>query len=177
MVTMRPYAPELAAQVFERLDPYDRLEAEAVRGGPQHYLGLFGDWHAVARSHIASVVLTRMTPRGEVPFAVAGMADTGTAGVAEAAFLAASHARHKWAIGRAAVLWRPTFHHLCREGGIARVEARCWSGHPNAPQFLRHMGFRFECDLPGIGRGGAETFQLWAVTFPPQDQDQTEKGS
>jgi hypothetical protein len=168
MVNLRPYAPDLAAHVFEHLDPFDRLEAEAVRGGPQHYLGLFGDWHAVARSHIVSVVLTRDAPRGEIPFAVAGLANSGVAGVAEAAFLAANHRRHRFAIARAAVRWRPTFQELCRDSGISRVEARAWSKHPNAPHFLRHMGFMRECALPGVGRGGAETFHLYAATFPPE---------
>ncbi|WP_284262481.1 hypothetical protein [Roseicyclus amphidinii] len=165
MIELLPYQPDLAAAVFRDLDPWDRLEAEAVRGAPQHYLGLFGDWHAVARQHLATVVLARRGPLGLRPFAVAGLANTGTAGLAEVAFLASDHRKHRWSIGRAAVQFRPLFLEACQNGGISRVEARCWADHPTAPAFLAHFGFSHQCDLPGTGRGGAYTFRLFALTL------------
>lgn len=166
MIEILPYQPDLAAAVFRDLDPWDRLEAEAARGEPQHYLGLFGDWHAVSRHHLASVVLARRRPLGLQPFAVAALANSGTAGVAEAAFLSSDHAKHRWSIARAAVQYRPLFLEACHNGGVSRVEARCWSEHPTAPIFLSHMGFSYQCDLPGTGRAGAYTFQLFALTLP-----------
>lgn len=165
MIELLPYQPDLAAAVFRELDAWDMLEAEAARGGPQHYLGLFGDWHAASRQHLASAVLARRGAMGLRPFAVAALGHTGTAGVAEAAFLAADHRRHRWSIGRAAVQYRPRFLEACRDSGITRVEARCWADHPTAPHFLAHLGFAHACDLPGTGRGGAFTFQLWSLVI------------
>lgn len=170
MIDLLPYAPELAVEVFKRLDGNDRLEAEAARGECVHFYGLFGDWHSMVRSHIASAVLVKKTPFGQQPFAVAAMANSGVSGVAEAAFLAANHEANRWSLARAAVKFRPFFHDLCLEQGIHRVEARTWGRHPTAPGFLAHMGFSHQCDLPGIGPGGSEMFRLFAITFPTQTQ-------
>jgi len=152
--------------VLSQLDPFDLLEAQFVRGAPVTHLALFADWRAMRCAWIASYILT--TGRdGRRPFAVLAVGHTGQAGVAQAAFLARDHVRHRLAIGRAAVLIRDGLPPFMDAHGIARIEARCWADHPTAPGFLTRVGFKFEARLPGFGGALASTtFLQFALVAP-----------
>lgn len=151
--------------VLSRLDPHDVLEAEAVRGEAVTHLSLFGDWRAMHAAWIASwAVYTEET--GGDPFALLALAHTGQRGVAAAAMLARDHRRFRRPLVQLARLIRDTLPEFAAERGIARIEARAWARHPRASAFLGLIGFDHECDMPGFGHAGQETFRQFAWTDP-----------
>lgn len=168
MIDVRPYYAAAALSVFERLDRWDRFEAEAVRGGRTHYLSLFADWHAVHAANPFAWVLHARQRASWVPFAVVGIANTGQVGVGGAAFLSCDHNRFARSIAQAAVLIRDRMPVLAEQQGIARIEARCLAAHPTASRFLTFIGFAHEADMPGFGgRGAAHVFRQFAWTPNP----------
>lgn len=164
MIDLVQYRPELAVEVFRNLDGADRMEADALRDPGTHFLGLFGDWHNAARHAIESGVFVKKSALGNAPFAVIALANTGIAGVAEGAFLAADHSQNFWSIGRAAVFLKRHWLSYMAERQIHRIEARCDAAHPRASRLLEQIGFEFCCNLPGYGRDGSHTFKLYALT-------------
>jgi hypothetical protein len=169
MIRVHPFEDLAAMAVFSRLDVHDHIEAELVRGAPTTALGLFAEWRAAQAQGPVSLVATT-GPSGK-PFAVFALGNTGQAGVAEGALLAADHLRHRMALARLAVAIRQRLPAFMAETGINRIEARCWAGHPTASRLLAAMGFRHETDLPGFARDGTQTFRQFAwvrpATVPP----------
>jgi GNAT superfamily N-acetyltransferase len=164
MITIRPWEDYAAMAVFNRLDLHDQMEAELVRGVSCTALGLFADWRA-AQAHAALSLVIHSGPAAR-PFAVLLLAHTGQAGVAEAALVAADHARHRWDLGRLGVSIRAQMPGWCAEVGMNRIEARCWLQHPTAARLLQSIGFEHEATLPGFGRDGRATFRQFAWTRP-----------
>jgi hypothetical protein len=162
-IGIQPYDDHAAMAVFRDLDAHDLMEAHLVRGGAMSHLGLFADWRSMRPAWIESHVLTT----GTVPFAVLAIANTGQAGVAQAAFLARSHARYRRAIAQAAVIMRHELPILMQERGIHRIEARCWIDHPTAARFLAAVGFELECFMTGFGADGRAGFIQFAATHVP----------
>jgi uncharacterized protein YjiS (DUF1127 family) len=163
MIDPRPYTDEAAMLVLSRLDPHDVLEAEAVRGEAVTHLSLFGDWRAMRGAWVAGwVVYTEM--QGGEPFALLALANTGQRGVAGASLLARDHRRYRRPMVQLARLIRETLPDFAADLGITRIEARAWARHPRASAFLQLVGFSHECDMPGFGRDGTETFRQFAWT-------------
>lgn len=161
-ITTRPYDDLAAMAVFRNLDVHDHLEAELVRGASTTHLGLFGDWRAMQPHHVLSLVAITAPNRGATPFAVLCLANTGQAGVAQAALLARNHALFRTPLRE---LVRAMARHLpieARTRGIHRIEARCWAGHPTASRLLSALGFVPEADLYGFGADGRAVFRQFA---------------
>jgi hypothetical protein len=156
--------------VFTRLDVHDHIEAEIVRGTAYTAPGLFADWRmAQAQGPLSLIAHTH--PAGR-PFAVIALGNTGQAGVAQGALLAADHARHRLDLARLAVAIRQRLPAFAADTGINRIEARTWAGHPTAARLLTGMGFTHEADLPAFGRDGRHLFRQFAWTrpiAPPED--------
>ena len=172
MIRVHPFEDLAAMAVFSRLDVHDHIEAELVRGAPYTALGLFAEWRmAQAQGPVSLVATTGPAAR---PFAVFALANTGQAGVAEGALLAADHSRHRVALARLAIEIRRRMPAFAAETGINRIEARCWAGHPSAARLLSCMGFAHEADLPRFGRAGDQTFRQFAWTRPADPQPQQE---
>ena len=164
MIRVHPFEDLAAMAVFSRLDVHDHIEAELVRGAPSTALGLFADWRTAQAQGPLSLIATT-GPAGR-PFAVLALVNSGQAGVAEGALLAADHSRYRMAMARLAVAIRQRLPAFCTETGIRRIEARCWAGHPTASRLLSGIGFRHETDLPGFGRDGVQTFRQFAWVWP-----------
>lgn len=169
MIDLAPYDTFTAKHVFDRLDPYDLLEARMVRGGAANHLQIFAEWHAVQATALVSLVL-HDKPMG-TPFAVLALGHTGQAGVAQAALLARLHSACRRPLAQAGVLIRRRMPAFCAEAGVQRIEARCWAGHPTASSFLSRCGFTLEADMPGFGPEGRETFRQFAWTPPNHGDD------
>lgn len=179
MIQVRPYEPVGALAVMQRLDPHDLIEAQIVRGERVTGAALFADWHAMQGARVASWLVVTSPARGGVPFGLVGVANTGQAGVAQAAFLARDHRRFRRDLAHAALRIAAEMPEFCRETGIWRIEARCHARHPSAASFLTAIGFHREAVMPGFGPTGAETFLQFAwisparpvacPDFPPDD--------
>jgi hypothetical protein len=181
MIRVHPWEDYAAMAVFNRLDVFDHIEAELVRGASYTALGLFAEWRmAQAQGPLSLIATTGPAAR---PFAVFALVNTGQAGVADAALLAADHGRHRMPLARLVVAIRQRLPAFAAETGIHRIEARCWASHPTAARLLAGIGFRHETDLSCFGRAGDQTFRQFAWTkatariFPaaPADHPQTPK--
>jgi hypothetical protein len=164
MIALRPFEDLAALAVFNRLDIHDHMEAEAVRGAGTTSLALFADWRMVQGHGPLSVIA--VTGPAARPFAVLHLGHTGQAGVAQGALLACDHARHRMDLARLCVLIRNDMPAFCLAKGIKRIEARSWAHHPTASRLLETMGFIHECDMPGFGGTGHETFRQFAYLAP-----------
>lgn len=160
MIALRPYDDQAAFAVIERLDVSDRIEAEVVRGAPSTHLALWADWRMMQAARVESWVVT--TAAGGVPFAVLAIANSGQAGVAEAALLARDHRAFRRPLAALAALLRREMPHWCNARGIHRVEARAWADHPTASLLLARIGFHHETDMPGFGPEGRHVYRQWA---------------
>jgi hypothetical protein len=173
MIRVRPFDDLAAMAVFRQLDVNDHIEAELVRGVSYTALGLFAEWRMAQGQGPLSLIAG--TGPAERPFAVFCLGNTGQAGVAQGALLAAHHARHRTPLARLALVIRDKMPAFAAETGIHRIEARCWGGHPTASRILAAMGFAHEADLPGFGLGGSHTFRQFAwtqrATVPPAQSD------
>jgi hypothetical protein len=170
MIRVCPWDDLAALAVFNRLDVHDHIEAEIVRGTVYTAPGLFADWR-MAQGQGPLSLIARTHPAGR-PFAVIALGNTGQAGVAQAALLAADHDRHRLDLARLAVAIRQRMPAFAAETGINRIEARAWAGHPTAARLLAAMGFTHEADLPAFGRDGRHLFRQFAWTAsiaPPED--------
>jgi hypothetical protein len=166
MIQVRAYDPAGALAVMQRLDPADLAEARLTRGQAATGAELFADWHAMQGARVASWMLLTSPARGAVPFALVAVANTGQAGVAQAAFLARDHRRFRRELVMAAGLIAHDMPAWCTDAGIWRIEARAWAGHPSAARFLAAIGFDLEAHMPGFGPNGAETFLQFAWVNP-----------
>lgn len=166
MISARPYEDYAAHAVLTRLDAYDAIEAEVVRGAPTTGLELFADWRAINAARLASWVL--FTGAG-TPFSVVGLVHTGQAGVAAAAMLARDHARFRRPLAEAAALIRRRMPAYAAETGLRRIEARAWAGHPTACDLLFSIGFVPEAVMRGFGPDGRAEFvqYAWVAPAPP----------
>ncbi len=162
MIEARPFNDGDAWAVFQNLDGWDWLEAEATRGASVTAPGLFADWRSVESARLLSLVLVSTRGARSVPFAVLGLSHTGQGGVAQAALLSRDHNRFRRELVHAARRIRADMGIYARQNGIARIEARCWAGHPRAATLLQSVGFRHEADLPGFPPKGAGTFRQFA---------------
>jgi hypothetical protein len=167
LITLRPYDDATARQVLGRLDLCDQLEAEFVRGRRiEDPLSLWADWRAMVPAHLLSLVALDRRRDGQgfidVPFAVVALANTGQAGVAQAALLARDHAAFGVALARLAVMIRRGLPDFAAQHGIHRIEARSWGDHPTAGRLLRQIGFAREAVMPGFGVSGSVAFHQWA---------------
>lgn len=160
MIVAGAYDPQGALIVFRDLDPYDLLEAQAIRGAGTSYAQLFAEWHGVQPAALLSLVLKQA---GQ-PFAVLLLRHTGQAGVAEAALLARNHRRWRRGLALTAREIRAKMAEACAAEGVHRIEARSWAGHPRAGAFLRLCGFVHEAEMHGFGATGAEIFHQFAWT-------------
>lgn len=167
MIQPRPYNDADAWAVFRMLDGWDFLEAEAVRGTSASGLSLFGDWRQVEGARILSHVILADRDGRSQPFAVLGLGHTGQAGVAQAALLAKCHRTFRRELAELGAVIRRELPEFCKEHGIFRVEARCWSRHPTASRLLEALGFDHETDMPGFGGDGMGVFRQFAFV-PPQ---------
>lgn len=165
MIQFAPYDDLAAMQVLSRLDPWDWAEAEATRGAAVTHLQLFAEWRAMQAARVASWVAYDDQTRTR-PFALLALAHTGQRGVAGAALLARDHRKFRRPLVMLARAIRERMPGYCAEAGIARIEARAWAGHPRASAFLSLVGFHHECDMPGFGRAGEETFRQFAWRMP-----------
>lgn len=164
MIRVRPFEDMAAMAVFRQIDIHDHMEAELVRGVSYTTLGLFAEWR-MAQAQGPLSLIAGCGP-AERPFALFCLGNTGQAGVAQGALLAAHHDRHRIPLARLALAIRDKMPAFAAETGIHRIEARCWAGHPTAARLLAGMGFAHEADLPGFGPGGAHTFRQFAWTKP-----------
>lgn len=176
MIRVRPFDDLAAMAVFHQLDVNDHIEAELVRGVSYTALGLFAEWRMAQAQGPLSLIAG--TGPAERPFAVFCLGNTGQAGVAQGALLAAHHDRYRFALARLALAIRDKMPAFAAQTGIHRVEARCWAAHPTAARILSGMGFAHEADLPGFGPGGVHTFRQFAwthtvssTTAPPAHTD------
>lgn len=173
MIRVRPFDDLAAMAVFHQIDVNDHIEAELVRGVSYTALGLFAEWRMAQAQGPLSLIAG--TGPAERPFAIFCLGNTGQAGVAQGALLAAHHARHRMPLARLALVIRDKMPAFAAETGIHRIEARCWAGHPTAARILTGMGFAHEADLPGFGPGGVHTFRQFAwtapATVPPAQSD------
>lgn len=165
MIDLRPYSDAQANAVLRRLDAMDHAEASVFRGAQTDTLALFAEWRAAAQASVVSLVFVTSPNHGSTPFAVLNVAHTGAAGVAQAAFLSRNHAAWRGPIARAGVMIRARAPEMCRELGIHRVEARCWSKHRTAQTFLTAIGFQKECAMRGFGRDGQACFEQFSLTI------------
>jgi hypothetical protein len=166
MIQPRAYEPAGALAIMQRLDPHDMMEAALVRGRSASGPELFADWHAMQGARVASWLLVSAPSRGAVPFGLVGLANTGQAGVAQAAFLSRDHARFRRELVAAAGLIAREMPVFCAQTGIHRIEARAWADHPTAARFLTALGFECEARMPGFGPTGAATFLQFAWVSP-----------
>lgn len=167
MIQLRPFDDYHGFNILSRLDPHDFMEAGLIRAGAVTHYGLFADWRAMQAHAVPGgswVFVTSGRSVAEYPFAVGMLANTGQAGVAQAALLARDHAVFRVALGRLAHVLRASLPEFCRSRGIHRVEARSWAGHPTAGRLLGALGFTHECDMPGFGPTGRAKFRQWAWT-------------
>lgn len=162
MIRISDYDDLAAMAIMRDIDPWDRLEAEAVRGEVVTHLSLFGDWRAARAVHAISLVI-RAQP-SDTPIALLALANTGQLGVASAALVARNHRRYRRQLAALARVIRRDMPRIAQEAGIFRIEARTWASHPRASKFLHLVGFTHECTMPGFGRGGSETFIQFAWT-------------
>lgn len=162
MIEARPYSDLGAMAVLQWLDPADKLEGDLMRGEGATHLANFAEWRAMEPHRLLSLVLCH---QGQ-PFALLGLSHSGQFGVAQAALVSRDHARHRRSLAQAAVLIRRDMPIFCAKHAVSRVEARCWAGHPTAPQFLMGCGFSFEVSMEGFGAEGAEIFNQFAWTAP-----------
>lgn len=162
MITVRPWEDLAGMAVFNRIDLFDLTEAELIRGVPYTSLGLFAEWRMAQGAGPLSLIAHDRAR----PFAVLALGFTGQAGVAQAALLAANHARHRMSLARLAVAVRRRMPSYAAETGFHRIEARSWAGHSSASRLLTAMGFTHEADLRGFGPGGTQTFRQFAWTQP-----------
>ena len=93
MIRISDYEDLAAMAVMRDIDPFDRLEAEAVRGEVVSHLSLFGDWRAARGWHAVSLIV-RAQPSDD-PIALLALANTGQHGVASAALVARNHRRYR----------------------------------------------------------------------------------
>lgn len=170
MMQVAPYDAHDALIVFTHLDPWDAMEAAAVRGAKAPPAQLFAEWHA-AQAHAA---LSLVLKWGGVPFAVLVLGNTGQAGVAEAAMLARTHRHWRAGLVRAGREVRAGMAEYCQGRGINRIEARCWADHPRAGAFLRLCGFTLEAIMPGFGADGRAVFHQYAWTKGEQHVHRTQ---
>ena len=174
MISVIPYEDRAAYVVIQRLDPFDHIEAELIRGAGASSLGLFADWRAAQSIRSASFVALTGPERGGKPFAIFALGNTGQAGVANAALLARDHLHFRRPLAELALMIRREFPRFAADHGIHRIEARCWADHPHAASLLRNIGFSHECDMPGFGLTGAISFRQFAWLAPrltpPPDQ-------
>ena len=162
MIDLRPFEDMAAFAVLSRLDHADQTEAELMRGAPMCGPALFADWRAVQGAHLISQVAIS----NGSPFAVFALANTGQAGVAQAALLARDHARYRLPLARLCVAIRAGMPAFAARHGIHRIEARSWAGHPTAPRLLASIGFCHECYMPGFGLTGRVAFDQYAWFSP-----------
>lgn len=165
MIAIRPYSDLAAMQVLSRLDPWDWAEAEATRGAPVTHLQLFAEWRAMQAARLASWVAFD-SEACDRPFALVALSHTGQRSVAGAALLARDHRRFRRPLVELARLIRNEMPGWCSDAGVSRIEARAWARHPRAGAFLSLIGFAHECDMPGFGHDGSETFRQFAWTNP-----------
>jgi hypothetical protein len=158
VIELRAFEDLAAMAVFNRLDPHDQIEAELTRGQPTGPLGLFAEWRAMQPAAIASFV----AHSAGRPFALFMLANTGQAGVAAAALLAARHDLNRLALARLAVALRRNMASFTKERGIHRIECRAWADHPTASRLLDSLGFHLEADMPGFGLSGQIHFRQFA---------------
>lgn len=163
MIRIAPYDDRLAMSVLSDLDGNDLVEAQLVRGEYSSHLALWFDWRAMQPACALSRIL-RDGWRGDQPFAVLALSNSGQAGVAQAALLARPHHRHRRALIAAARRIADEMPAWCRARGIHRVEARSWDGHPTAARFLSACGFSREARMPGFGADGRAVFTQFAWT-------------
>jgi hypothetical protein len=173
MIQLRPYDDLSAMAVLQRLDVNDRLEAEIIRGAATTALALFGDWRAMQAHHVASYVVHTDPAHGANPFAVLAIANSGQAGVANAALLARDHRAWRRPLAVLALHLRNVMPQWCFERGINRVEARTWAGHPTASSLLIGIGFTFEAEMPGFGSNGREIYRQFAWSAHPHTTEGT----
>ncbi|WP_101339738.1 GNAT family N-acetyltransferase [Cereibacter azotoformans] len=166
MIDVRPYDDLAAMAILQRLDPSDHLEAELSRGAPATALALFADWRSMQAIRVISHVAFTCPTRGGKPFALFAVAQSGYAGVGEAALLARDHARFRRPLAELALVIRRGIGAEAARLGIHRIGCRSWSDHPTAARLLEAIGFRHECDMPGFGRSGTVTFRQFAWTAP-----------
>lgn len=169
MIETRPYDDHHALHIMRNLDRHDLTEAQLVRGQPAGHLALFADWRAMQGARVVSLVLALDAAHGGAPFAVLALANTGQAGVAQAALLARDHRTFRRALAKSAIMIRQQMPEFCAKAGIHRVEARCWAGHPTAPGFLSAIGFTPEAVLRGFGASGRAEFIQFAWIDPQPD--------
>lgn len=162
MITARPYDDTLAMVVLSGLDPFDLIEAGLVRGAQPGHLALFADWRLAHQQAILSAVFCYDKALGGNPFAVLMLGNTGQAGVAQAALLSRDHGKHRRALVNAARFIRNEMKQFCCDNGIHRIEARSWSDHPTAANFLRACGFVKETTMQGFGVSGTIKFDQFA---------------
>jgi len=161
-IQARPYSDDAARAVLTRLDASDHHEAALVRGQWPDGFQLWADWRAVQGARLDSRVFFTGDHPGATPFAVGCLTHTGQAGVAQAAFLARDHARYRREIAGAGAMIRRALPGFARDTGLRRIEARCWRGHPTAPDFLMMLGFDLEAEMRGFGGGGEVEFLQYA---------------
>jgi hypothetical protein len=170
MIELRAFEDLAAMAVFNRLDPHDQIEAELTRGHPIGSLGLFAEWRAMQPAAIVSVV----AHAAGRPFALFMLVNTGQAGVAAAALLAARHDLNRHALARLAVVLRQNMASFTAERGIHRIECRAWSDHPTASRLLGGLGFQLEAEMSGFGRSGQIHYRqfswLSATATQPKQQ-------
>lgn len=168
MIELRPFDDFAAMDVIRNLDPFDQMEAEATRGARASHLAIWADWRAVEGVRVASWIVQRSATA--LPFALVGLANTGQAGVAQAAMLARDHIRFRRELVAAARAIRDGMPGFCDDLGIHRIEARAWAGHPRASTFLQLVGFHHETDMPGFGPDGTTTFRqfAWVASAVPE---------
>lgn len=162
MITLHPFDDLLSMDVIRNLDAFDRLEAEALRGAPVTSLALWADWRAIEGVRVASWIVRRAATG--LPVALIALVNTGQSGVASAAMVARDHGTYRRELVAIARRIRDGMPSYCADLGINRIEARAWSDHPRASEFLKLVGFRHEADMPGFGPGGALTFRQFAWT-------------
>lgn len=160
MISLRPFDDFAAFTVIRYLDPFDQMEAEAVRGARSSHLAIWADWRSIEGARVASWTVHRQA--GDDPIALVALAHTGQSGVAQAAMLARDHNRFRRELVAVARTIRNRMPGFCIDLGINRIEARAWAGHPRASAFLSLIGFHHETDMPGFGPGGTETFRQFA---------------
>lgn len=177
MIEARPYSDLAAMSVLQWLDPSDWIEAELTRGAPVSALSLFAEWRSMEPIRIASYITYTAPDRGDKAFALFALANTGQAGVAQAAMLARDHAAYRRPLAELALTIRRALPAFCAEQGIHRIEARAWVDHPSASRLLTALGFSPECDMPGFGLHGTAMFRQFAWLAPeisPASQPQKE---
>ena len=176
MIRIAPFDDAAALPMFRALDPHDFMEAELVRGKTVSPLQLWADWRAAGAWQVISL-MAYATPSTNLPFATFALANTGQAGVAQAALLARDHNRFRIPLARLAIAIRANLPAEARARGICRIEARAWAGHPTASRLLAHLGFAHECDMPGFGPDGGQTYRQFALIISPAPTTPEQEGN